>query len=149
MVSSLGCPLFPLHGGWGGWLRGLGHRNLPNNFLCSLKVGGRFTPSYSTHLSLPNNHSIIILNVTRNKKTTILIIKPLDHKTKGVTDIIINSKSKIKKIIQKIKNRNETGKTLTLKESKPHSNVSTLIAFLLTRNLPNPITRGTKTEINK
>ncbi len=87
--------------------------------------------------------------MTRNKKTTILIIKPLDHKTKGVTDIIINSKSKIKKIIQKIKNRNETGKTLTLKESKPHSNVSTLIAFLLTRNLPNPITRGTKTEINK
>jgi hypothetical protein len=110
---------------------------------------GALTPSYSTQLRLPNNHSLIILTVTRNKKITILIIKPLDHSTKGVTDIIISSKSKIRKIIQKIKNRKETGNTLTLKESKPHSNVSTLIIFLLTKILAIPITKGTKNEINK
>ncbi len=55
----------------------------------------------------------------------------------------------MRKIIQKIKNRKETGKTLTLKESNPHSNVSTLIGFLLTKTLAIPITKGTKTEINK
>jgi len=60
-------------------------------------------PVYSTHLNLPNNHSINILKVTKDKKITILIIKPLDHITIGVIDIIISSKSKIKKIIQKIK----------------------------------------------
>jgi hypothetical protein len=110
----------------------------------------RFThPVYSTHLSLPNNHSIIILKVTRNRKITILIIKPLAHKTIGVTDIIISSKSKIKKIIQKMKNRKETGNTLTLKESKPHSNVSALIIFELIKNLINPITKGTINEITK
>jgi len=111
---------------------------------------GRFTPpAYSTHLNLPNNHSIIILSVTRNKKITILIINPLDHTTKGVTDIIINSKSKIKKIIQKIKNRKETGNTLTLKESKPHSNLSTLINLELISILAKPIIIGTNKEINK
>ena len=88
---------------------------------------GRITPSYSTQLNLPNNHSKIILKVTKNKKITIFTTKPLLHITNGVTDIIINSKSKIKKIIQKTKKRNETGKTLTLKESKPHSNLSLFI----------------------
>jgi len=87
--------------------------------------------------------------VTRNKNTTIFRIKPLAHITKGVIDIIINSKSKIKKIIQKIKNRKETGKTLTLKESNPHSKVSVLINFELIKNLINPIIAGTKKEINK
>ncbi len=77
------------------------------------------------------------------------MINPFDHKTKGVTDMIINSKSRIRKIIQKIKNRRETGKTLTLKESKPHSNESVLIDFLLTNKLASPITKGTKIEINK
>jgi hypothetical protein len=76
-----------------------------------------------------------------------LIIKPLDHNTIGVTDIIISSKSKIKKIIQKIKNRKETGKTLTLKESNPHSKPSVLINFDLTKNLNKPIIKGTTKEI--
>jgi len=87
--------------------------------------------------------------VTKNKKITIFTIKPLDHITKGVTDIIINSKSKIKKIIQKIKNRNETGNTLTLKESKPHSNPSVLINLDLINKLPSAIIAGTNKEINK
>ena len=78
-----------------------------------------------------------------------LIIKPLAHITIGVTDMIINSKSKIKKIMQKIKKRNETGNTLTLKESNPHSNLSALINLDLTRNLPTPINRGTKIEIKR
>jgi hypothetical protein len=77
------------------------------------------------------------------------MIKPLSHKTKGLTDMIINSKSKIKKIIQKIKKRSETGNTLTLKESNPHSNLSILINFDLTKSLPTPITIGTNKEINK
>jgi hypothetical protein len=116
----------------------------------ALKIGSSCSPPvYSTHLSLPYNHSSNILKVTKNKKITILITKPLDHITIGVTDIIINSKSKIKKIIQKIKNRKETGKTLTLKESNPHSNVSDLIILELTKNLIKPITTGTKTEIKK
>ena len=110
---------------------------------------GVFTPSYSIHLRLPNNHSTIILIVTNNKKITIFTIKPLDHKTIGVIDIIINSKSKIKKIIQKIKNRNDTGNTLTLKESNPHSKESLLINLELTRRLIRPINNGTKIEINK
>jgi hypothetical protein len=76
-------------------------------------------------------------------------IKPLDHMTKGVTDIIINSKSKIKKIIQKIKKRKDTGNTLTLNESKPHSNPSVLINLELINNLPSPIIAGTNKEINK
>ena len=59
--------------------------------------------------------------------------------------MIINSKSKIKKIIQKIKNRKDTGNTLTLKESNPHSNLSTLINFALTKNLNNPIIKGITT----
>lgn len=105
--------------------------------------------SYSIHLSLPNNHSIIILTVTNNKNTTIFTINPLDHRTIGVTDIIINSKSKIRKIIQKTKKRNETGNTLTLKESNPHSKLSALINLDLTKNLPTPITIGIITEINK
>jgi hypothetical protein len=110
---------------------------------------GAFTPqSYSTHLNLPYNHSNIILIVTKNKNTTIFTIKPLDHITNGVTDMIINSKSKIKKMIQKIKNRNDTGKTLTLKESKPHSNPSMLINLDLTIKLINPMIIGTKIEIN-
>jgi len=106
-------------------------------------------PVYSTQLNLPNHHSNINLKVTKDKKITILIIKPLDHITKGVTDIIINSKSKIKKIIQKIKKRRETGNTLTLKESNPHSKVSLLINFDLTKILPNPIINGTNKAINK
>lgn len=69
--------------------------------------------------------------------------------TKGVTDIIINSKSKIKKIIQNTKKRKETGNTLTLKESNPHSNLSALINFELIKNLPKPITIGIIIEINK
>jgi hypothetical protein len=109
----------------------------------------RFTPSYSTQLNLPKSHSIIILIVTKNKKITIFTTKPLDHKTKGVTDIIINSKSKIKKIIQKIKKRKDTGNTLTLKESNPHSNPSILIDLVETKKLPNPIKTGTTIEINK
>jgi hypothetical protein len=104
---------------------------------------------YSTHLNLPYNHSINILKVTKNKKITIFTINPLDHKTKGVTDMIINSKSKIKKIIQKIKKRKETGKTLTLKESNPHSNPSALINLDLTNILPKPIIAGTNKDNNK
>jgi hypothetical protein len=111
--------------------------------------GGVSTPSYSNHLNLPNNHSIIILKVTKNKKITILTIKPFIHITKGVIDIIINSRSRIRKIIQKIKKRRETGNTLTLKESNPHSNLSFLINLDLTIKLPNPITIGTIKEINK
>ena len=109
---------------------------------------GHFHPSYSTQLNLPNNHSINILSVTKNKNTIIFKIKPEDHITNGVTDIMINSKSKIKKIIQKIKKRKETGNTLTLKESNPHSNPSVLINFDLTKNLPKPISKGTIIEIN-
>jgi hypothetical protein len=66
-----------------------------------------------------------------------------------MTDIIINSKSKIKKIIQKIKKRNDTGNTLTLKESNPHSNLSADINLDLTIILPTPINNGIKIEINK
>jgi len=108
---------------------------------------GHLTPVYSIHLKLPNNHSNNILIVTKNKNTTIFTIKPLDQITIGVTDIIINSKSKIKKIIQNTKNRNDTGKTLTLKESNPHSNLSALINLDLNINLPNPITAGINKEI--
>lgn len=86
--------------------------------------------------------------MTKNKKTTIFTIKPLDHRTIGVTDIIINSRSKIKKIIQKIKKRKETGNTLTLKESNPHSKPSDLINLDLTNSLPNPIIAGIINEIN-
>jgi hypothetical protein len=52
-------------------------------------------------------------------------------------------------MIQNTKNRKETGNTLTLKESKPHSKVSDLINFDLIKKLNNPITIGTKIEINK
>jgi hypothetical protein len=90
-----------------------------------------------------------MLNVTRERKITIFTIKPLDHITKGVTDMIISSKSKIKKIIQKIKKRKDTGNTLTLKESKPHSKPSVLINFDLTNKLIRPIIIGTNKEINK
>jgi len=92
---------------------------------------------------------MIILTVTNNKKITIFKINPLDHTINGVTDIMINSKSKIKKIIQNTKKRNETGKTLTLKESNPHSKVSDLINLELIKKLINPITKGTIIEINK
>jgi len=78
-----------------------------------------------------------------------LIIKPFIHITIGVTDIIINSKSRIRKMIQKMKKRKDTGKTLTLKESNPHSNLSALINLELIKNLPSPIIKGTMTEINK
>lgn len=104
---------------------------------------------YSIHLKLPNNHSLIILIVTRVRKIRILTINPELHKTRGVRDIIINSRSRIKKIIQKIKKRKETGKTLTLKESKPHSNVSVLIDLLINRRLKTPIILGTIKEIVK
>lgn len=67
----------------------------------------------------------------------------------GVTDIIISSKSKIKKTIQKIKNRNETGNTLTLKESNPHSKLSDLINLELIIILITPIIIGTNREIKK
>jgi len=77
-----------------------------------------------------------------------LIIKPFNQRTNGLTDMIINSKSKIKKIIQKIKKRRDTGKTLTLKESKPHSNLSILIFFDLIKILPKPIKVGTTKEIH-
>ena len=112
-------------------------------------LGATTPPPYSIQLNLPNNHSIIILIVTKNKKITILTINPLDQITIGVIDIMINSKSKIKKIIQKTKKRRDTGNTLTLKESKPHSNLSALINFELIRNLLTPMIIGTKTEINK
>jgi len=118
--------------------------------LVKMRFEHAFTPSfYSTHLNLPNNHSTIILKVTKNKKITILIIKPFIHNTIGVIDITINSKSKIKKIIQNIKKRNDTGNTLTLNESNPHSKESFLINFDLTNNLINPIINGIKIEINK
>jgi hypothetical protein len=121
----------------------------PRGFKKEIECLGASPPVYSTQLNLPNNHSIIILIVTKNKKTTIFTTNPLAHITIGVTDIIINSKSKIKKIIQKIKKRNETGNTLTLKESNPHSNLSALINLDLTKNLINPIIKGTNKEINK
>jgi len=63
--------------------------------------------------------------------------------------MIINSKSNTKKIIQKIKKRKETGKILTLNESKPHSNLSALINFDLIKNLIKHMTAGTTIEINK
>ena len=115
------------------------------------KKSGHLHPSllYSTQLNLPNNHSINKLKVTKHKNTTILIINPFIHNTIGVTDIIISSKSKIKKIIQKIKKRKDTGNTLTLKESKPHSKLSALINLDLIKNLPIPIIKGTNKEINK
>lgn len=112
-------------------------------------TGARSPQFYSIQLNLPNNHSNNILIVTKNKNKTILTINPLDHITKGVTDIIINSKSKIRKIIQNTKKRKETGNTLTLKESNPHSNLSALINFELIKNLPKPITAGIIIEINK
>jgi hypothetical protein len=87
--------------------------------------------------------------VTKIRKITKFNKNPLLHKTKGLTDMIINSKSKIRKIIQKIKNRNDTGNTLTLKESNPHSKLSALINFDLTKSLPNPITNGTSKETTK
>ena len=83
------------------------------------------------------------------KKTTIFKINPFHHITKGVTDIKISSKSKIKKMIQNTKKRNDTGKTLTLKESNPQSNASFLINLELISNLPTNINIGTTTEINK
>ena len=78
-----------------------------------------------------------------------LIVNPFIHMTMGVTDIIINSKSRIKKIIQKTKNRNETGNTLTLKESNPHSKESVFMNLDLKSNLPTIITIGTNKEIKK
>jgi hypothetical protein len=119
-------------------------------FLQLNKTEGTVHPQlYSIHLNLPNNHSTNILIVTNNKKITILIINPLDHKTIGVIDIIINSRSRIKKIIQKIKKRKDTGNTLTLNESNPHSKVSFLINLELTNKLINPIIKGINIEIIK
>ena len=63
--------------------------------------------------------------------------------------MIISSKSRIRKIMQKIKKRRDTGNTLTLKESKPHSNVSALIDFLINKILKNPMILGTTKAINK
>ena len=51
--------------------------------------------------------------------------------------------------MQNTKNRKDTGKTLTLKESNPHSNASFLINLELISNLPNNINLGTNKEINK
>lgn len=115
-----------------------------------MNLTGRVHPQfYSIQLSLPNIHSPSILTVTKNKKITIFTIKPVDHKIIGVTDIIISSKSKIKKMIQKIKKRKDTGNTLTLKESNPHSKVSFLINLELTKNLNKPINKGILKEISK
>jgi hypothetical protein len=91
---------------------------------------------------------MIILKVTSDKKITILTTKPLLHIIIGVTDIIINSKSKIKKIIQNTKKRKETGKTLTLNESNPHSKFSLFINLEVIKNLPKAIKAGTKIEIS-
>ena len=63
--------------------------------------------------------------------------------------MIINSKSKIKKIIQKTKKRKDTGKTLTLNESKPHSKESVFMNLVLNRSLPRTIILGTNKEIKK
>ena len=62
---------------------------------------------------------------------------------------MINSKSKIKKIIQKTKKRKETGNTLTLKESNPHSKDSVFMNLLLSNKLPKIIKLGTNKEIKK
>ena len=116
-------------------------------WIVSLEVLGAWAPSpppnYSTHLRLPNSHSPIILKVTKVKKITIFTTYPELQITIGVKDIIINSKSKIKKIMQKIKNRKDTGKTLTLKESNPHSKESALITFAISKSLRPPIITGT------
>lgn len=48
-----------------------------------------------------------------------------------------------------MKKRRETGKTLTLKESNPHSNVSVLMNFEAIKNLNIPITLGTINTIHK
>lgn len=114
-----------------------------------IKLLRRYHLFYSTHLKLPNNHSINILTVTKIKKITTFKTNPFHHITMGVIDIKINSKSKIKKIIQNTKKRNDTGKTLTLKESNPHSNASFLINLELINNLPIIIKPGTMKEINK
>ena len=90
-----------------------------------------------------------MLKVTIVKNTTIFTISPFHHRIIGVTDIIINSKSKIKKIIQNTKKRKETGKTLTLNESNPHSKDSAFINFDLNNNLPIIINVGTIKEIPK
>lgn len=108
-----------------------------------------YHPFYSTHLKLPNSHSSSMLRVTINKKMIMFKIKPFNHITIGVTDIIISSKSRIKKIIQNTKNRRDTGKTLTLNESNPHSKDSVLINFDLRHNLPKIIKLGTIKEIKK
>lgn len=67
----------------------------------------------------------------------------------GVIDIKINSKSKIKKIIQNTKKRKDTGNTLTLNESNPHSKASFLMNLDLIIILPTNIKVGTITEIIK
>jgi len=90
---------------------------------------------------------MIILKVTSDKKITILTTKPLLHIIIGVTDIIISSRSKIKKIIQKTKKRKDTGNTLTLKESNPHSKPSLFINLELTKTLPKAMRVGTNKEI--
>jgi hypothetical protein len=127
-----------------------------NKALLCLRVGCwvstlsyRYHPFYSTQLKLPNNHSINMLIVTILKKTTIFKINPFHHKTMGVTDIIISSKSRIKKMIQNTKKRKETGNTLTLKESNPHSKDSEFMNFDLSSNLPIIIILGTTKEIKK
>jgi len=61
----------------------------------------------------------------------------------------MSSKSKIKKIIQNIKKRRDTGNTLTLKESNPHSKLSVLMNLELIKNLDKPITNGIIKEIIK
>jgi hypothetical protein len=85
--------------------------------------------------------------VTSSKNTTILTKKPVHHITIGVNDIMISSKSKTRKIIQKTKNRNDTGSTLTLNESNPHSNKSVCCALVESNQLINIIILGTIKEI--
>lgn len=105
------------------------------------------SPFYSTQLNLPKSHSNNILIVTINKKIIMFKIKPFHHKTMGVTDMMINSKSRIRKMIQKTKKRNETGNTLTLNESNPHSKDSVFMNLDLKTSLPAIINLGTSKEI--
>jgi len=73
-------------------------------------------------------------------------MKPIKYITKGDKETIISSKSKTKKIIQNIKNRKEIGKTLTLYESKPHSNTPILNSKFFINLLNISIKAGTKND---
>lgn len=68
--------------------------------------------------------------------------KPFNINLRGHKNIETNSVSKIKKITQNIRNRKETGNTLTLKESNPHSKISKLKCDLLIITLTITIIKG-------